>query len=196
MDIKEHSQERLLIIFKDFLASFASAVMWSITDRPFLNPLWNLYRRLFFSRKKTKRLFTIFSINLQITEIREIGRYEDGAVRSFPSLRIGITIECFQSQGSFPKAQTLLKSLRITPNTLSSKCLNMRNDNQSWPGVLFLAFWIACLSYWKVKSRLSEEFRGWTVLVVTRNWFANWGVWASNSSYFMISAPLPCLVLA
>ena len=159
-------------LFRDFLASFTSTVMWSIMDRPFLNPLWNLYRRLFFSRKKTKRLFTIFSINLQITEIREIGQYEDGAVLPFPSLRIGITIECFQSQGSSPKAQTLLKSRRITPNTLSSKDLNMINDNWG-PGALFIPFWIACFISRKGKSTLSEEFRGRTALVVTRNWFAN-----------------------
>ena len=42
---------------------------------------------------------TILSKSLEVQEVREMGRYEEGESEGFPGLRMGMMVNCFQADG-------------------------------------------------------------------------------------------------
>ena len=67
-------------------------------ERPGRNPAWEEERRLLDSRKKVRRERISLSKSLDIQEVSEMGRKEDGEVGGLPGLRMGMIVEDFQQE--------------------------------------------------------------------------------------------------
>ena len=51
------------------------------------------------SRKLVSRPKTILSKSLEVQEVGEMGLYEKGESESFPGLKMGMIVDCFQVDG-------------------------------------------------------------------------------------------------
>ena len=82
--------------------------MWSIVDRRFRKPDWNLLKQLFVSIHQRSRFDTIRSITLRSVFVRAIGRYDMASKDGLSAFSNGVMMAFFQSGGSRPWDQAVL----------------------------------------------------------------------------------------
>ena len=68
-------------------------------ERPGRKPAWEGDRRLLDSKKKVSRQRISLSKSLDIQEVREMGRKDEGLSKGFPDLWMGMIVEVFQQEG-------------------------------------------------------------------------------------------------
>lgn len=79
-----------------------SLMIWSMVERWRLKPVWAVVRILLDSRCHWNREVMSFSVSLQMADVRDIGRYDDGRDGSLPALNKRRMTECFHVAGTEP----------------------------------------------------------------------------------------------
>ena len=93
-------------------------------DLPGRKPAWQVERRWFDSRWKVRRERIKRSKSLEMQEVREMGRKEDGEEVGFSGLWMGMIEVGFQQEGKVWEYQDLLKRERRRICAGSGKCFS------------------------------------------------------------------------
>ena len=98
--------------------------IWWRGDLPGRKPAWQVERRWFDSRWKVRRERIKRSKSLEMQEVREMGRKEDGEEVGFPGLWMGMIVVGFQQEGKVWECQDLLKRERRRSCAGSGRCFS------------------------------------------------------------------------